>query len=121
MIQARNVNTSSFRDILFNGSTSNTVTMSESAINYNRLRIFFRGSGATFNSVDVYSPNGKTVWLLSGNVENNGTIWMGIKQITISGNTISNTSTREVSISTSSVNNSNSNVIYIVRVEGWNV
>ena len=111
-------------DVLYNSTsgTTGTVTLSATAANYNHMRIYFRHTVDDFyGSVDVYSPNGKTVQLtIAETTSYHG--WLLGRAVVISG----------TSITTHNGNNygegqvdgsgswSNSNNIGITRVEAWN-
>ena len=101
------------------GSKSN-ITLSDSAANYEYLEIFFRDNDYDYNSVKVYSPNGKRVSLISQYNNGSNTIWLKTSLYTISGTTISSSNSVEVKL----VNNSSiivwdGNNIYITRVVGY--
>ena len=51
--------------VLYNNSSSQTatVTLSSSANNFSYLEIYYKDNDNVFNSVKVYDPNGKTVFL----------------------------------------------------------
>ena len=62
-VGAQNIDFTTLFDVLYynpSGTTGNIV-LSKSAANYARLRIFFCDNTNKFSSIDVYSPNGKTV------------------------------------------------------------
>lgn len=47
--------------VLFSGHQSGTVTLSDSAANYQRIKIFFSNNDGMNNSVEIYDPDGKRV------------------------------------------------------------
>lgn len=112
-----------------NTSGSNgTITLSASAANYNHIRIYFYGKSTAssalvrYDSVDVYSPNGKGAQLSV-----TGQTVSGIQQVvfhtrfvTISGSSITNTSYCSASIDGAGTTCNKNNEVYITRVEGWN-
>lgn len=123
LIRAANRN----RTVLYNNATgtTGTVTLSATAANYNHMRIYFRTSWGGRASVDVYAPNGKSVALNISEVHDWPTV--SIMYVTrvcaISGKSI--TRSYEYGLSRSFASgamqgHSDSNYIYIIRVEGWN-
>ena len=106
-----------------NTGVTGTVSLSQSAANFNYMRIYFyvnRDSHIEYGATDVYSPNGKRASLLlfrstvSGQVDFAGAI------VSISGTSITRVSTRIGSFTGSSTTaTSNDNNVYIIRVEGW--
>ena len=107
--------------VLYNSTngTTGTVSLSASAANYNHMRIYFRANDGNnqVNSVDVYSPNGKTASLSLVSPDNNG-IWVNGAQVAISGTSITRTSNKNAHIGTNQT--STTQVIMIIRVEAWN-
>lgn len=106
--------------------TTGTVTLSSSAANFNHMKIYYRvaiDSYVSYGSETVQSPNGKTVGLNPAmqTSTSNATWWT--KRVSISGTSI--TRTNEWHFSRSFDNgsisgNTNSNHVYIYRVEAWN-
>jgi len=111
-----------------NNSGSNaTITLSETAANFNYLRIFFygkstaSGSATKYECVEVYAPNGKIVQLSctgQGKSGDTGVIFFS-KMVTISAKSVSSTSYCSASIDTGGSTCAKNNEIYIIRVEGW--
>ena len=60
---SQNIDFTTLFDVLYDNpsGTLGDVVLSNSAANYARLRVFFCENTNKFGSVDVYSPNGKTV------------------------------------------------------------
>ena len=106
--------------VLYNNTsgTTGTVSLSSSAANYNHMRIYFCADANQYNSVDVYSPNGKVVSLVVVNPAGNG-VWVNGAHVTISGASITRTSDHN-GLAGSENGASTTRVIKIVRVEGWN-
>lgn len=106
--------------VLYNNTsgTTGTVSLSSSAANYNHMRIYFCADVNQYNSVDVYSPNGKVVSLAVVNPASNG-VWVNGAHVTISGSSITRTSDHN-GLAGSENGGSPTRVIKIVRVEGWN-
>ena len=109
------------------GVTGN-VTLSDSAANYNYLRIFFygkstaSGSATKYECVEVYAPNGKIAQLSctgQGKSGDLGVIFFS-KMVTISAKAVSSTSYCSASIDSGGTTCAKNNEIYITRVEGWN-
>lgn len=106
--------------VLFSGSKQCPITLSRSANDFDMLRIFFRCNNSVYNSIDVYSPNGKNIWLATG-YNDTGALYIKTQTATISGVKIDqtqNTYAYQLAIGESTsklvVNN-----IWITRVEGW--
>ena len=99
--------------------TTGTITLSQSAANFSYMRVYYRDSDALYGSVDVYSPNGKSLWLSSAAIESHGTYFKRAN-IKISGNSITFTKNTEATIKGSTYNFYTGNYIYITRVEAWN-
>lgn len=112
------------RTQLYNNNTGSngTITLSQSAANFDHLTIYYRDNDNEFNSVDVYQPNGKMVALASYHPGyNNGALYLKTRSVTINGTTISTTSLNrysQVAIEPTMTAQKN-NLIYITRVEGW--
>lgn len=98
--------------------TNGTVTLSETSANFNYLEIFYRDNDNHYNSVKIYSPNGKVFWMNSGwiNDNNNGGN-MKLAYSTINGTSI--TKTRYIQGTIGGSGTSNNNAIYIVKVLGY--
>ena len=107
---------------LYSSSGSNgTITLSDSAANYNHLKIYYRtsSSNSVYSSVEVYSPNDKSVSLMALRESySSGNVYFSHKVVSISGLTISNTNYGQGQYGTN-VGVNNTNDIYITRVEGW--
>jgi len=114
--------------VLYDSTGSNsTIALSQSAANFNHMRIYFHNNDSYKSSVDIYSPNGKSVSLATSNQNPGSTDLAYIKcsTVTISGTSISrvaNSSSETAFHSASSpyVTRTMSNFIYIYRVEAWN-
>ena len=112
---------SRFKNLYNNTSgTTGTVTLSETAANFSYLEIFYRDQLSTpeYASVKVYSPNGKQINLSipTSNTNVNG-FWIKQKTININETSISNQWNCEIDVVNGIV--SNSNYIYIIRVDGY--
>ena len=123
LIRAANRN----RTVLYNNATgtTGTVTLSATAANYNHMRIYFRTSWVGRASVDVYAPNGKSVALNISEIHDwpTASVMYVTRVCAISGKNI--TRSYEYGLSRSFASgamqgHSDSNYIYIIRVEGWN-
>lgn len=108
---------------LYNNTTGSngTITLSSSAANFNHMRIYYKhSSDNTYSSVDVYSPNGKTV-LLPIVEATTSAAWIVGRAVTISGTSISTASNWYGEQNTTTGTSYNhTNYVNIVRVEGWN-
>ena len=99
--------------------TNGTVTLSETAANFNHIQIFFSKANDRYSSVDVWAPNGKNVSLELTYVENNNNFAQTqAKRMAISGSNITLVSNSfggiNFSGSTSTVFNNNELKIYKV-------
>lgn len=108
---------------LYNSTSgsSGTITLSQTAANFNHLRIFYRhNSDNTYFSVDVYSPNSKLV-LLPIVEATSSAAWIVGRLVQISGTSVStyNNWYGEQNTTTGASYN-HTNYVNIVRVEGWN-
>ena len=95
--------------------TTGTVTLSETAANFSKLKIFFRTDDNAYGSCEVPFPNGKRVGL-SSNWSTGTSMWYKARAIDISGTSI--TTVEYGSVNSDGSSFSHINVIYIVRVEG---
>lgn len=110
------------RTVLFSGDQKTPITLSDSAANYDMLRIFFRDNNYVYGSVDVYSPHGKNVGITT-NYNDTGAAYVKMQTVTIDGVTIdqtTNTYGYELSFHESTFGRTIVNNINYVRVEGWN-
>lgn len=116
----------SFRAVLYNNTSGSngTIGLSASAANYNHMRIYFRiNDGTNFvKSVTIHSPNGKSPMLLGTYPNGSTSQYLKGKTVNIIGKSIANNGTgyAESWIYSNSAGTSNSNVVYITRVEAWN-
>ena len=108
--------------VLYNNAsgTNGTVTLSESAANYNHMCIYFMsGDGDNQRTAAlVYDPNGKTATLVSANPQSGGGVWINAAKYRISGTSmtvVTNTNGYAGGSSTSTTA-----VIRVIRVEAWN-
>ena len=67
--------------------TTGTVTLSETSANFRYLEIFYSKSGI-FQSVKIYSPNGKKVSLIMGYINSSSEAQLQLAKITINGTQI---------------------------------
>lgn len=106
--------------VLFSGDSTGTVTLSDSAANYAKLKIFFY-SDNMYNSVEVVSPNSKKVVLMGATSAT--TVYFHFVTKIINGTSITNDAGGEMYISGQNACNKGStyNGIHITRVEGWNI
>jgi hypothetical protein len=108
--------------VLYNNTSGSNeaITLSDSAANYNYLKIYFKDAYDRCGSREIYSPNGKYVSLLTGTTPaNSAGLYMCSKTVSISGTTISNIGYSQNVIGVSSVSSTIYNYIYITRVEGY--
>lgn len=108
--------------VLYDNSTgtNGTVTLSDSAANYDCLEIFYRDNDTTYSSVKVDIPDGKHVDIST--IERWGyTLYIKQKRITISGTSITNGNVAEAQFTSAPKNtiNTTANNIYITKVIGY--
>lgn len=117
-----NVNFQTREAVLYNNETGDNgnITLSDSAENYSKIKIYFRDNDNNRNSVEIFQPNGKSVSLLT--CAAGGTnAYIKMKNVTISGTSITRKTNDSVSqFRTNTPNTSADNYIYILRVEGIN-
>lgn len=104
--------------------TSGTITLSETSANFEYLEVFFKGDGASFASVKIYSPNGKRVHLyINGAYSPSGAFMAFTGVITFSDNSVTWDTNNDVffSVNTSNVHTLNfGRVLYIHKIVGFN-
>ena len=112
--------------VLYDNSTgtNETVTLSDSAANYDYLEIYFRTNDSTDykSSTKVYSPNNALVPLSYPLVAVNGTaIYWKIKTVKVSGNSILSSDGNRYAESTikATTSISQKNYVYITKVIGY--
>lgn len=124
-VTANKIDFSTLRTVLYDNSTGSTgtITLSESAANFERLRIYYRNNTSGYQSVDVYSPNNKNVDLTTTQKDVSGSTDVVYGQTVrklISGTAITNVIYGEFHIGAGNTCGvSSSNYIHITRVEGW--
>lgn len=118
--------TSDFATVLYDGiATSGNVTLSQSAIDFNYLVIYYgNNNGDNRKAEIVYSPNGKTATLTMNTYykesASNFYHYYYSKRISIIGTTITDVQDWELRMLNRTVNNSTQDKkIYIYRVEGY--
>ena len=118
--------TAVFPDVLFTGNIPsgtfpNRYTLSKSAVNYSHMRIYFATNNRLYNSVDLYQPNGKTAYLMSGNTNHDPKFYIKYCEVTINGTSINVTanSSGTVRINPTPTHDAETKVC-ITRVEAWN-
>lgn len=76
--------------VLYNNSngTTGTVTLSETSANFRMLEIFYSKGSIVYQSVKVFSPNGKTVSLIAGYINDTSDAQILIPRATIRGTSI---------------------------------
>ncbi len=106
--------------------TTGTVTLSQSAANFNYLKIFFKDDDNEYGYENIYSPNGKYASLSISTIRQNSEGNIKGKTILINGTNITigvfnNNAERygELIIGSSNINVQSNNKIYITRVEGY--
>ena len=100
--------------------TQSTVTLNETAANFQYLEIFFRSNDMLYNSVKVADPNGKNVDLVTTfpfNSDNNTSL-IKTTAVRINGTSITVLSYGTVVFSSNGNTVTNSNAIFITKVVG---
>lgn len=110
--------------ILFNdvSGTNSTITLSDSAINYEYIEIIFRNNDNSYQSTGrLYNANGHTIYLISVGVNGSGKSWLKATEVTLNGNkiTFSNNYSEITLANGSSVSIGHKNTHYITRVLGY--
>lgn len=125
-VTASKIDFSTLRSVLYNNETGTTgaITLSESAANFVRLKIYYKNNTSGWQSVDVVNPNNKNVDLTTIQKDVDGSLNKVFGQIArklISGTSITTVSSLEFSIgeSNNTCGVNNQNFISITRVEGW--
>lgn len=68
------------------GTTSNTITLSQSAENFTYLEIYFKSNDDAYGMAKVHKPNGKVVVLQCGTITGaEGAGWFKSKQFRVNG------------------------------------
>lgn len=126
-------NSAVYPTVLYNNATGtrSTVTLSQTAANFNYMRFYFYGndtgnSQKFYGSTEVYAPNGKYVTLIGGMSWTGdwaGSSYFKLKTIYVSGTSVTVKAATNVSIHSASANSGApspaDNTIFIYRVEGW--
>ena len=100
--------------------TDGSITLSESAANFNMIEVHCKTNDNAYFSVRIYNPNNKYVSLTTSWATAEATAYIKIKQIGISGVSIWNESSRfnEIKL-TNVVKTEQYNAIYITKVIGY--
>lgn len=101
-----------------NTGVTGTITLSESAANFNMLEIFYHGDTDTYSSVRIWSPNGKRVALDLSYINPDNHWIQGVNK-SISGTSISTIHASETKISVSPPGVAKKDYIKITKVLGW--
>lgn len=99
------------------GSAS-SITLSETAANFDYIEIFFMSNDDEYSSVKVADPNGKTVTLMNVHPNASSVAYYKATTVQISGTSISVVSYSELGISASGVTFNNVNHNLITKVVG---
>lgn len=106
--------------VLYNNAsgTTGTVTLSETAANFQYLEILY-SKGGMYQSVKVYSPNNKKVSLLVGYLNSSSEAQLQLAKVTISGTQITRDTGGYINFSTSSHSMGTGTEVGIHRVLGY--
>lgn len=100
--------------------TTGTVTLSQSAANFTRLRVFFTTANAGYGSTEIWSPNGKYFTCIGASAATSAIAQFEFCKCYINGTSITRTNGGYVNIDTSNhAGATMTNQIKIVRVEGY--
>ena len=107
--------------VLYNNSTgtTGTVTLSQNASNFSMLEIFYTKSSIGYQSVKVFSPNGKTVSLITGYINSTSEAQLLLPRATISGTSITRSYSGLINFNASSHGMSTGNEVAIYAVVGY--
>lgn len=110
--------------VLFNNAsgTNSTITLSDSATNYEYIEIIFRNNDNSYQSTGkLYNANVHTIYLISVGVNSSGKSWLKATEVTLNGNkiTFSNNYSEITLANSSSVSVTHTNTNYITRVLGY--
>lgn len=110
--------------VLYNdvSGTNSTITLSDSASNYEYIEIIFRNNDNSYQSTGrLYNANGHTIYLISVGVNSSGKSWLKATEVTLNGNkiTFSNNYSEITLANSSSVSVTHTNTNYITRVLGY--
>lgn len=115
---------------LYNNATgtTGTVTLSQTAANFNHMRVYYRASdtsGSPVNSTDIYSPNGKrfSLWTVHTTDAKGFTVRGSMRYISGTSMTVAGQGSvgwYSGNGSWSGTSDTTTSNIYVVRVEGWN-
>lgn len=100
--------------------TQGTITLPESAENFEYMRIYFRTDDGTeyVNSADIYQPNGKRPELTIAHA-NGSNMWVKTSTVVIDGTSIRPSGSQHGNAAISGGSYGSTNPIYITRIEAW--
>jgi len=106
----------------YDGTTGN-VTLNDDVNNYNYIEIFFRNNDNYYNSTRIYmdKPTDQRVYLGAHHAWGSGSVFTKMKIIQISGNKMNvfNSYYSQLELRNNTVILTQSNNIYITRVDGY--
>lgn len=110
--------------VLYNDAlgTNSTITLNDSATNYEYIEIIFRNNDNSYQSTGkLYNANGHTIYLISIGVNSSGKSWLKATEVTLNGNkiTFSNNYSEITLANSSSVSVTHTNTNFITRVLGY--
>ena len=101
-----------------NTGVTGTITLTESAGNFNMLEIFYHGDTDTYSSVRIWAPNGKRIALDLSYINKDNHWIQGVNK-SISGKNITTINASETKISVSPPGVAKEDYIKITKVLGW--
>lgn len=107
--------------VLYNNDTGSvgTITLSDSAANYDYIEIFYSKNRAYNSSTKIYKPNGKTASLITGYRSGSNFIQMQIAIIEINGTSITKTAPALINFDNGVFNIFDTDEMSIHRVVGY--
>lgn len=110
--------------VLFTGDATGDVTLSQSAANYSKLKIYYDGyNGRSPQCLELTAPNGRTIDLSIVEPNGGGQVRIRIARYTISGTSITLKTGENwngnILLTPSGNTWADGNVIHVTRVEGF--
>lgn len=103
---------------LYEGNSTGSITLSDSAVNYSYIEIFYQAAD-NYNSVKVPSPHGKRVYLTTGWFSDNSNGNFKLANVYINGTSISKVNYTALSYWNGGASANEENGIQIIKVVGY--
>lgn len=108
--------------VLWEGETNNPseITLSDSIVNYKRLKLFFRDNDSQLRGVEVYTNNQNSI-RVSLDSHYNQTQWFNVKMksIALTDKSVAGIGAAEYEFGSQSISYNNN--IFIMRIEGYKI